>query len=64
MRFEGLGFITGAGKNLGFAQNSMCHLAVSMHRQAIDATVLEIAFYDYSGRVLGFCEGEAKFYTL
>ena len=23
---------------------------------------VEISFYDYSGRVLRFCEGEAKFY--
>jgi len=35
----------------------MCH-------QTIDVEVVEIAFSDWSGRVLGFCEGEAKFYTL
>jgi len=53
----------GCVKNLGFAQNLMCLLTASMHRQAIDATVVAIAFCDCSRRVLGFCEGKAKSYT-
>jgi len=59
------GFIVhhGCGKNLGFAHNLMCRLAAHTFRQAIDAAVVEIAFCDCSGRLLGFCEGEAKFYT-
>ncbi|QCE06415.1 hypothetical protein DEO72_LG9g1427 [Vigna unguiculata] len=49
-------------KNLGFAQNLMCRLAASMRHQAINTAAVEIALCDCSGRVLVFCEGEAKFY--